>query len=119
NARLLAASEELHRTLLDCISHELKTPLAVISTATESLAQRRFKDDEAAQNRMLAEIRVASTRLSRVVKNLLDMNRLESGLVKPHCDWVHVPELIDSAVLQLKDHLDDHHVQISVPDGLP
>jgi K+-sensing histidine kinase KdpD len=88
--QLLAASERLHRTLLDSVSHELKTPLAVLRSATEKLAD----DDPARRILLTTEIRAATLRLDQLVTNLLDQTRLESGALRPHLDWCDAHDLI-------------------------
>lgn len=70
--RLLAESERLSRTLLNSISHELRTPLAAITSATSTLADGGDAS-EALRRAMIGEIQEASTRLNRVVGNLLDV----------------------------------------------
>ena len=73
--KLLTESAKLHRTLLDSVSHELRTPLAVITGAAESLREA----GPAARDDLTEEIRTAARRLNRLVGNLLDQTRLESG----------------------------------------
>jgi two-component system sensor histidine kinase KdpD len=81
-ARLVRDSEKLQKTLLDSVSHELKTPLAAIHAALEQPAPD------------LDEIRAATRRLRRVVEELLDVARIESGLVQPQREWCDVQELL-------------------------
>ncbi len=84
-ARLARDSEKLQKTLLDSVSHELKTPLAAIHGALEQPTPD------------LAEIRAATRRLRRVVEELLDVTRIESGLVRPQREWCDVGELLHDA----------------------
>jgi two-component system sensor histidine kinase KdpD len=84
-ARLIRDSEKLQKTLLDSVSHELKTPLAAIQGALEQPSPD------------LGEIRTASHRLRRVVDELLDVARIESGLVQPQREWCDVSELLADA----------------------
>jgi len=113
--KLLAESEKLHRALLDGVSHELKTPLAVLSSAVENLATAD------AQTRMdLAhEIRTATGRLNRLVNNLLDQTRLESGALRPHLDWCDGHDLVNAAVDGVSEALDGHPFEVSLPSDLP
>lgn len=85
DARVARDSEKLQKTLLDSVSHELKTPLAAIHGALESPTPD------------LAEIRSATRRLRRVVEELLDVTRIESGLVQPLREWCDVTELLHEA----------------------
>jgi two-component system sensor histidine kinase KdpD len=113
--KLLASSAKLHRTLLESVSHELRTPLAVINTALENLAEA----DPVLRANLIAESRTAAARLNRLVGNLLDQTRLESGALKPRLDWCDAEDLINSAVEITGDALLSHPLEIHVSDGLP
>jgi two-component system sensor histidine kinase KdpD len=118
--QLAKNSERLRKTLLDCVSHELKTPLAAIGAASQELL--RLVPD--AQNdgilkELAAEIHDGSHRLNRVVNNLLDMNRLESGVVQPNWEWCDVRELLHSAIEIERDSIDGREVRVDVPENAP
>lgn len=113
--KLLAESEKLHRTLLDGVSHELKTPLAVLSGAAESLPH----DPNSALGRTAHEIRMATRRLNRLVSNLLDQTRLESGMLKPRLDWCDPHDLVNAAVDGTRDALAEHPFDMNVADDMP
>jgi two-component system sensor histidine kinase KdpD len=113
--KLLAESEKLHRALLDGVSHELKTPLAVLSGAIENLANA----DDATRRGLTGEIRTATRRLARLVNNLLDQTRLESGALRPHLDWCDAHDLVNAAVDGVRDSLNGHPFECVVPDDLP
>ena len=113
--KLLAESEKLHRTLLDGVSHELKTPLAVLSAAAESLATA----NDATRATLATEILTATRRLNRLVNNLLDQTRLESGALKPKLDWCDTHDLVNAAVEGVRDSLVAHPLEIAIPDDMP
>ncbi len=113
--KLLAASERLHRSLLDSVSHELRTPLAVIDAAIDGLAEA----DEPAREKLVTEVRIAARRLNRLVRNLLDQTRLESGALKPRLDWCNARDLVNAALDGTQDALADRPLEISIPDDLP
>lgn len=113
--KLLLESEKLHRTLLDGVSHELKTPLAVLNTATESLPE----SETAAPRQVMTEIRTAVRRLNRLVNNLLDQTRLETGALKPRLDWCDANDLINAAIESLGDVLAGHPFEQHVADDMP
>jgi two-component system sensor histidine kinase KdpD len=113
--KLLAESEKLHRVLLDGVSHELKTPLAVLGAAAEGLATA----DEATRASLATEIRTATRRLNRLVNNLLDQTRLESGALQPKLDWCDAHDLVNAAVDGIRDSLASHPWEIAIPDDLP
>jgi two-component system sensor histidine kinase KdpD len=112
-------SERLHRTLLDSVSHELKTPLAVISAATEGLDTQLKDTGLPLSQTFLGEIKAANRRLDRIVTNLLDMTRIDSGRMPLNLEWGEVGELLESAVSQVENEVSRERVRIAVPDGLP
>jgi two-component system sensor histidine kinase KdpD len=113
--KLLAESEKLHRALLDAVSHELKTPLAVLHSAAEGLKQA----DDITRAQLTDEIITASRRLHRLVNNLLDQTRLESGALKPRLDWCDPHDLVNAARDGIEQSLGDHPLEISVPADMP
>jgi two-component system sensor histidine kinase KdpD len=113
--KLLAESEKLHRVLLDSVSHELRTPLAVITGSLENLVDAPA-DLRAA---LVDEARAAARRLNRLVGNLLDQTRLESGALRPRLDWCDARDLINAALDGVRDELAGHPLDIVVPADLP
>lgn len=113
--RLLNESAKLHRTLLESVSHELRTPLAVITSALENLGEA----DPALQTSLLAEARTAARRLNRLVGNLLDQTRLESGTVKPRLDWCDARDLVNASLEGAREALSGHRLTITVPPDFP
>ena len=113
--KLLAESEKLHRALLDGVSHELKTPLAVLGAAAENLADA----DPATRSPLALEIRTATRRLNRLVNNLLDQTRLESGALQPRLDWSDAHDLVNAALDGVRDSLPPHPFECAIPDDMP
>jgi two-component system sensor histidine kinase KdpD len=113
--KLLAESEKLHRALFDSVSHELRTPLAVINASADSLAGA----DENLREQLINEIRTAVRRLNRLVGNLLNQSRLESGTLKPRLDWCDAGDLVNAAVESTHDALAGHPLTITVPEDMP
>jgi two-component system sensor histidine kinase KdpD len=113
--KLLAESDKLHRTLLDGVSHELKTPLAVLSSAVENLSSA----DDATRSELAHEIKTATRRLNRLVGNLLDQTRLESGALRPHLDWCDGHDLVNAAIDGVSEALDGHRFEYDIPGDLP
>ena len=113
-------SERLRKTLLDCVSHELKTPLAAIGAASQELVRAAPNVQNTQTLQQLAgEIHDGSRRLNRVVNNLLDMNRLESGVIRPKQEWCDVRELLQSAVEIERESLGGREVRLDVPEAIP
>ena len=111
-AEVMDKSERLRRNLLDSVSHELKTPLAIIRASIEGMGND-------AANPYVIEIDTATKRLQRLVDGLLQMTRLESQVVEPQMEWCDVNELIEGAVKAAGDALKSHPVSIDVTPDLP
>ena len=113
--KLLAESDKLHRALLDGVSHELRTPLAVLSSAAENFTTA----DAATREHLAGEIRTATRRLNRLVGNLLDQTRLETGALRPRLDWCDAHDLLNAALDGVRESLVDHPLEMAVPDDMP
>jgi two-component system sensor histidine kinase KdpD len=118
-ARVAEESERLHRTLLDSVSHELKTPLAVIGAATDGLDTVVKDAGLPLTETFLGEIKAANRRLNRIVTNLLDMTRIDSGRLPLNLEWGEVRELLESAVSQVENEVSRERVHITAPEELP
>lgn len=112
-------SVKLYNTLLNSLSHELRTPIATIIGATDNLMANNSRLTTDNRSDLIGEISKASLRLNRQVENLLNMSRIESGFLKPKKDWVDVNELIYEVVNRLKDFTQHHPISVMVKDTLP
>jgi two-component system sensor histidine kinase KdpD len=118
--QLAQESERLRKTLLDCVSHELKTPLAAIGAASQELSRSAPNiQDPQMLKELASEIRDGSRRLNRVVDNLLDMNRLESGVIRPKREWCDVRELLQSAVDIERESINGRDIRLDIPEQIP
>ncbi|HSB60721.1 MAG TPA: DUF4118 domain-containing protein, partial [Vicinamibacteria bacterium] len=117
-ARLAAEAEELRSTLLSSVSHDLRTPLAAITGAASSLLQEPAPGP-AARRELAETISDESERLNRLVTNLLDMSRLESGAVRLHREWHPFEEVVGSALARLERALAGRSVETHLAPGLP
>jgi two-component system sensor histidine kinase KdpD len=106
----------LQRTLLNSISHELKTPLAAIQVASDELS---LSSPDGRQRGLILEINEALDRLKRLVKNLLDSARLESTQLAPKREWGEVKDLVEEAVALAGSDLRKSQLSIILPDNLP
>jgi len=116
-ARLLAESEKFSRTLLNSISHELRTPLAASTSAASALAAAAGAATPEQQRALIGEIQEANARLNRVVGNLLDVARLESGQVRPRLDWHDARDLVQTTLRELQRELAAHPVKLDLPSA--
>ena len=103
-ARLAAETERLRSTLLSSVSHDLRTPLATITGAASSLLQPGTLGPEA-ERELKEAIYEEGDRLNRLVTNLLDMTRLESGSLQLNKDWQSLEELVGTALGRLEKEL--------------
>jgi len=116
-ARFLDESDKLYKTLFNSISHELRIPVAAIMSASESLTSTNHPEE--IRKELSDEIFKASARLNRLIENLLNMSRLESGHISPRPDWCDINDLINKAANDLADELKPFELIISVSDNMP
>jgi two-component system, OmpR family, sensor histidine kinase KdpD len=94
--KALRRANVVKTTLLRSISHDLRSPLTAITTAADGLDSRTIDDE---QRRELASVvREGAARLDRLIRNLLDLSRLQSGGAEPRTDWASLDELVAVAV---------------------
>jgi two-component system sensor histidine kinase KdpD len=117
-ASWLAQSEKLHSALLNSVSHEIRTPLSSITGAVTSLLERIGMDHES-RDTLLCTIKEEAQRMNRFVSNLLDMTRLESGMLKPNEDWCDIQDVIGVAIREIRDLMQNHPLEVHVPAELP
>jgi len=110
---------KLYNTLLNSLSHELRTPIAAIIGATDNLQSGNTKLTPQNRNELVGEISKASFRLNQQVENLLNMSRLESGFIQPKNDWCDINEIVYDAVRRLEDNNVDQKITISINPGIP
>ncbi len=118
-AQLQYQTEQLRSSLLSSVSHDLRTPLAAIAGASSSLLEKNFVTEGEARHELLETIVDESQRLGRLVDNLLDMTRLESGSVALNKQWHVLEELVGSARTRLRRELERHGVHVEIPADLP
>jgi two-component system sensor histidine kinase KdpD len=112
-------SESFYKTLLNSISHEFRTPLAVISGAAGSLMDRNVVLPDHSRQALLNEIHEASARLNGLVEKLLDMSRLESGRIHPKLEWCDASDLFNALQRRYKQDLARHRTTYIFSPDLP
>ena len=113
--RVVAQSEGLYRSLFNSVSHELQTPLSVLQSGLDEL--NRTPNAKLAPT--LETMGDGMERLKRLVKNLLDSARLETGRLEPKREWGEVQDLIDQAVDLVHVPQFESHLAVHLPDELP
>lgn len=114
-AAMLNESERLYTTLLNSISHELRTPIAAIIGAASNLQT----SDPTARDQLSDDIQSSAQRLNRLVENLLDMSRLDSGRLQLKREWCDIGELIGVAIQRLQPCLKHRQLKLTIAPGLP
>lgn len=109
---------QLYNTLLSSLSHELRTPLATITASVDTLncAPNNLTVDQ--QHILLNEIEIASSRLNEQVENLLNMSRLDSGMLSLRPGWCDVNEIINHVIGQWS-HATHHKFEFNEDNNLP
>jgi two-component system sensor histidine kinase KdpD len=115
---LLQESERLHATLLNSISHELRTPIATIRGVTDLLANPATNTDPVARQALLTDVGDAAQRLNHLVENLLDMSRLDAGRLQIKREWCVVSDVVGVAVQRLSC-LANRPLMLDIPSDLP
>jgi two-component system sensor histidine kinase KdpD len=108
----------MRSSLLSAVSHDLRTPLAAITGSATTLRDKGDVDP-GARRELVDTICEEAERLGRLVSNVLDMTRLESGTVAVQREWVPLEELIGSALTRLEAELEGRAVSVSLPSDLP
>ncbi len=118
-AMVLAESERLYKALFDSISHEMKTPLAAIVGSAEGLIDEALCAQPEVRTQLARDVLGAAHRLTRLVENLLDMTRLESGLIRPRFDWCDVRDVLRDAARRVDATAHGHTVTLEVQNDMP
>ncbi len=118
-AEMLEITDKLQSALLNSISHDLRTPLVSITGALSSLGDDHVALDEAARRSLVETASEEADRLNRLVGNLLDMTRLESGSMRIKRTDGDIQDVIGSALEELGPRLGQRSVTVDVPDDLP
>lgn len=118
-AMVVAESERLYKTIFDSISHEIRTPLAAIAGSAEGLLDENLAGDKGIRGQLAHDIHEAADRLNRLVENLLDMTRLESGMLRLQLDWCDMRDIVNAAVKRVAPELQGNPITVEISGDLP
>jgi two-component system sensor histidine kinase KdpD len=118
-ARLEVEAERLRTSLLSSLSHDLRTPLGVITGAASSLRERGEHLSHETRLELLDSVIDEAERMNRLIRNLLDMIRVESGSLEVQKEWQPLEDTVGVALLRLDDRMKDHPVQVTLSPDLP
>jgi len=118
-ASIDAETEGLRNALLASISHDLRTPLAVIAGASSSLAERGEQLPAPERTALARSIYQQSRQMGDLVAKVLEMTRLEAGGIALERDWHTLAEITGSVLRRLRERLAAHPVRVEMPAELP
>lgn len=118
-AQVKVEMEQMRSSLLSSVSHDLRTPLASITGAASSLLENDKTFDRTTRCDLIQTIYEEADRLNRLVSNLLDMTRIESGTIQVHKEWQPLEEVIGTALYRLDSQLTDRPVTTHLSPDLP
>jgi two-component system, OmpR family, sensor histidine kinase KdpD len=112
-------AERLRNALLSSLSHDMRVPLASIEQAATVLLQTPGPGEPAARRELATTILHQSQQMGRLVTNLLDMMRVESGTLQVQKEWQVLSDVVGLALLRMEEQLRDHPVTTGLPPDLP
>jgi two-component system sensor histidine kinase KdpD len=116
-AQLRMETEQMRSSLLSSVSHDLRTPLDVVTGAASSLLEDEI--DGATRRELTETILQEAQRLNRLVRNLLDMTRLEAGALRINKEWQPLEEVVGAALNRVEETLAGRPVLTDLPSDLP
>jgi two-component system sensor histidine kinase KdpD len=119
SSRVEAETESLRNTLLASISHDLRTPLAVIAGAGSALADPGGELAPESRRKLAQSIETRARDMSDLISNVLDLTRLESDRLVLRRDWQTIDDLLGTALERSGERLRNHRVELSLPPDLP
>lgn len=118
-ARVLEESDQLKTSLLNSVSHELRSPLAAIKASVSSLRSGTVEWEAPARKDLLETIEEETDHLNQLVGNLLDMSRIESGALNPQLRWNSIGEIVRGVTAKMRKQLQSHTLVVEIDDSLP
>jgi two-component system sensor histidine kinase KdpD len=118
-ARVAAETEGVRSTLLASISHDLRTPLAVITGASSALTDPQLKLTPEARAQLARSIDTKARQMSELISNVLDLMRFEAGQVHLRRDWQTIDDLVGTALTRLEVGTGDRRIGVHLPAELP
>jgi two-component system sensor histidine kinase KdpD len=117
--RLEVETERIRNAVLSSVSHDLRTPLAIIGSAASTLMEHGDRLESKARTEMAKIVNDEARRLSELLKSLLDITRLQSGGLRVNRDWESLEEVIGSVLRRIEEQAGTGQVLANVPSTLP
>lgn len=118
-AEIARQGDTLKSALLDAVSHDLRTPLASIRAAAGSLSDLEMPLTEDQARAAGVAIDLEAQRLDRLVREVLDLSRIEAGAIRPNLEALDIRDVVEPAVDRLRPMLGERPVTLDLPDDLP
>ena len=116
---MLIEADKLRTALFNSLSHELKTPLSAILGSVSSLLEADDFYSKQERLELLTNIKDSSLRMERLIANLLDTARMESGMMKIKTDWCDMEDIVGATLRRLGDLLKNHRLAVDIEPALP
>ena len=116
---LKAEAQNVRNTFLSSVSHDLRSPLAVVTGAASTLLEKEASLDRSARLELLNTIHEETDRLERIIRNVLNLTRLESGAITVHKEWQPLEEIIGVILNRFSDRIKERPVELKIPPDLP
>jgi two-component system, OmpR family, sensor histidine kinase KdpD len=111
--------ERMARMLVAAVSHDLRSPLSSIKASSSTLADPDLELSDETRRNLAALVDTQADRLAVLVKNLLDMSRVQAGVLQPRRVVVRLGDLVADVIAGLGPALDGHETPVRIPEDLP
>lgn len=119
DSNIRAEAERTRNALLSSVSHDLRTPLAVITGSASTLAQNGAALADETRRALIAQIYEEASRLGRLIENLVFATRLDDGGIQLKKEWCSIEELVGGALRRVDESLKNRPVKTYIPADLP
>ncbi len=117
--RLKAEAQNVRNTFLSSVSHDLRSPLAVVAGAASTLLEKDASLDRSVRLELLRTIHEETDRLERIIRNVLNLTRLDSGAITVHKEWQPLEEIIGVVLNRFADRFRERSLELKIPPDLP
>jgi len=119
NKQIYAESQKLFQTVLNSISHELRTPISVISAAVSNMNDEKMASNATFRKELGQELNAAAMRLNILVENILDISRIESGYLSLNLQWYEISDLMGTVMNEMENEPHKQSIHLKLEENLP
>jgi two-component system, OmpR family, sensor histidine kinase KdpD len=117
--QIYAESQKLFQTVLNSISHELRTPISIISAAVSNMNDEKTASNPTFRKELGQELKAAAMRLNALVENILDVSRIESGYLALNLQWYEVSDLMGTVLNEIENTSHPQTIKLVIEENLP